>query len=268
MNKPTAGAREEKALPVGDHPFQLYSLATPNGQKVTILFEEIRAAQQENKVEYDAWLINIMQLTHFTSGFVEVNPNSKIPALYDQEEKIRVFESGHICHYLASKFNMFLGSDRKTQVECMNWVHWLQGSAPYLGGGYGHFYAYAPVKIQYCIDRFTMEAKRQMDVLNQRLANNTYLAGEEYTIADMCTFPWYGNLALGLLYGESKTFLDVEASYPHVVRWANLIFARPAVQRGRLVNRIWGDDPVKVPERHSDADFDEWRNSELGRKFQ
>lgn len=255
INRPDSGARFERDLPVGNHPFQLHSLATPNGQKVTILFEELLAAGVK-EAEYDAYIIKIGDSDQFSSGFVELNPNSKIPALLDLsgDTPIRVFESGNILLHLAQKFDQFLPSELAAKTETMNWLFWLQGSAPYLGGGFGHFYAYAPEKFEYPINRFTMEAKRQMDVLDKQLANNKYIAGDEYTIADIAIWPWYGNLALGNQYNAGE-FLDVE-SYPHLRRWAKEIEARPAVQRGRIVNRAWGEEWEQVPERHSAEDID------------
>ncbi len=255
INRPTAGAREEKDLPVGKHPFQLYSLATPNGVKVTTMFEELLAAGHSD-AEYDAWLINIQELAQFTSGFVAVNPNSKIPALMDHstDPATRIFESGSILLYLAEKFGAFLPTGHKARTEAMNWLFWQMGSAPYLGGGFGHFYAYAPEKWQYPIDRFTMETKRQLDVLDQHLAKNEYFAGNEYSIADMAIWPWYGVLVKGLLY-EAGEFLDVE-SYKNVVRWSEQVFERPAVKRGRMVNRAWGDPATQLLERHDAEDFE------------
>lgn len=255
INKPTAGATQEKELPVGKHPFQLYSLATPNGVKVTVMLEELLAAGHEG-AEYDAWLIKINEGDQFGSGFVEVNPNSKIPALMDHsgETPQRVFESGAILLYLAEKFGAFLPTDHATRTECLSWLFWQMGSAPYLGGGFGHFYAYAPEKIEYCIDRFAMEAKRQLDVLDQRLAANAYLAGDDYTIADMAVWSWYGQLVLGRLY-DAAEFLDV-ASFKNVVAWAEKIDARPAVKRGRMVNRAFGEPETQLHERHDASDFD------------
>jgi len=255
INKPTAGATQDKELPVGKHPFQLYSLATPNGVKVTVMLEELLAAGHTG-AEYDAWLIKINEGDQFGSGFVEVNPNSKIPALMDHsgDTPQRVFESGAILLYLAEKFGAFLPTDHATRTECLSWLFWQMGSAPYLGGGFGHFYAYAPEKIEYCIDRFAMEAKRQLDVLDQRLAGNAYLAGEDYTIADMAVWSWYGQLVLGRLY-DAATFLDV-ASYKNVVAWAEKIDARPAVKRGRMVNRAFGEPETQLHERHDASDFD------------
>ncbi|UTF61091.1 glutathione-dependent disulfide-bond oxidoreductase [Gilvimarinus sp. DA14] len=256
LNRPVAGATHDAELPQGEHPLQLYSLATPNGQKVTILLEELLAAGEAG-AEYDAHLINIGEGDQFSSGFVSVNPNSKIPALldYSAAEPVRVFESGAILLYLAEKFDRFLPRSPVSRTETLNWLFWLQGAAPYLGGGFGHFYAYAPEKFEYPINRFTMETKRQLDLLNQRLGEHAYLAGDEYTIADMATWPWYGNLVLGELYDDAAVFLDVD-SYPQVQRWAKNILARPAVQRGRIVNRTWGEDWEQLPERHSSADID------------
>ncbi len=254
INRPIAGATHDKELPVGEHPLQLYSLGTPNGQKVTIMLEELLAAGHGG-AEYDAWLINIGQGDQFGSGFVAINPNSKIPALEDRSgaTPIRVFESGAILLYLAEKFAAFLPEAAPERAECYSWLFWQMGSAPYLGGGFGHFYAYAPSKMQYPIDRYTMEVKRQLDVLNRNLAERQFLIGDSYTIADMATYPWYGALAQGKLY-ESGEFLDVE-SYTHVRRWAGEIETRPAVKRGRRVNRPWGPEELQVPERHSAADI-------------
>jgi GST-like protein len=253
INRPDSGARHEQALPQGKHPFQLHSLATPNGQKVTILFEELLAAGVKD-AEYDAYLINIGEGQQFGSGFVEINPNSKIPALLDTTTGIRVFESGSILLYLAEKFDHFIPKSLDKRTEMMNWLFWLQGSAPYLGGGFGHFYAYAPEKFEYPIDRFSMEAKRQLDVLDKQLAANEYIAGDEYSIADMAIWPWYGGLVLGRMY-DAAEFLDV-ASYKNVVRWAKQIDEREAVQRGRIVNRGWGEESEQLAERHSAADID------------
>lgn len=255
INRPTAGPRTEKVLPVGKHPLQLYSLATPNGQKVTILLEELLALGVTG-AEYDAHLIRIGEEEQFTSGFVGVNPNSKIPALMDHSVKppLRVFESGAILLYLAEKFGHFLPKDYAARTEALNWLFWLQGSAPYLGGGFGHFYHYAPLKIAYAIDRFTMEAKRQLDVLDQHLASHRFLAGDDYSIADIATWPWYGNLVFGEQYGAGE-FLDVN-SYKNVLRWAHEIAERPAVKRGRIVNRTWGETNEQLAERHDAADFD------------
>ncbi|KLV04253.1 S-transferase [Photobacterium aquae] len=256
INRPEAGARYEKALPVGQHPLQLYSMGTPNGQKVTIMLEELLALGV-SEAEYDAHLIQIGEGDQFSSGFVAINPNSKIPALVDnsQSEPINVFESGAILLYLAEKFGHFLPADSEQKTMVLNWLFWLQGAAPYLGGGFGHFYAYAPEKLEYPINRFTMEAKRQLDLLDKQLAQHTYIAGESYTIADMAIWPWYGNLVLGRLY-DAAEFLDV-ASYPNVQRWAQAISQRPAVLRGRIVNRSWGEEWEQLPERHSAQDIDE-----------
>ncbi|MDD2090592.1 glutathione-dependent disulfide-bond oxidoreductase [Pseudomonas guariconensis] len=254
INRPVAGPTHDRALPVGEHPLQLYSLATPNGVKVTILLEELLALGHAG-AEYDAWLIRIGEGDQFSSGFVQVNPNSKIPALLDRsvEPPVRVFESGSILLYLAEKFGAFLPKAPAARTECLNWLFWQMGSAPYLGGGFGHFYVYAPEKFEYAINRFTMEAKRQLDVLDRRLAESAYLGGEEYSIADIAVWPWYGQLVRGNLYGAAE-FLAVH-EYPHVQRWAEAIAQRPAVQRGTRVNRTWGDEQSQVPERHSAADF-------------
>ncbi len=254
-NRPTAGPTHEKELPVGEHPLQLYSLATPNGVKVTILLEELLALGKTG-AEYDAYLIQIGDGDQFGSGFVGANPNSKIPALVDHsmDPPLRVFESGSILLYLAEKFDAFLPKDPAARTECLNWLFWQMGSAPYLGGGFGHFYAYAPVKIKYAIDRFAMETKRQLDVMDRQLAENQYMAGDEYTIADMAIWPWYGQLALGKVY-DAGEFLDVK-SYKNVQRWTREIGTRPAVERGRMVNRVSGEDNEQVRERHSAADFD------------
>ncbi len=252
-NRPTAGATHNATLPVGRHPMQLYSLGTPNGQKVTILLEELLALG-EMGAEYDAHLIRIADGDQFSSGFVALNPNSKIPVLMDTDTGSRVFESGAILLYLAEKFGHFLPKDPAARTEVMNWLFWLQGSAPYLGGGFGHFYAYAPEKFEYPIDRFTMEAKRQMDVLDRELAEHQFLGGDEYSIADIATMPWYGSLALGELYGAGD-FLQVE-SYTNLRRWAEEIRERPAVARGRKVNRTWGDLSDQLHERHDASDFD------------
>lgn len=255
INRPTAGARDDATLPVGKHPLQLYSMATPNGQKVTILLEELLALGEKG-AEYDAHLIRISEGDQFSSGFVAVNPNSKIPALMDHSTStpIRVFESGAILLYLADKFGHFLPKSHAGRTEALNWLFWLQGAAPYLGGGFGHFYHYAPVKIEYAIDRFTMEAKRQLDLLNTLLKDREYIAGDEYSIADIAIWPWYGNLVLGLQY-EAGEFLDVK-SYTHLLRWTENIAKRPAVQRGRIVNRTWGAPEEQLPERHDASDFD------------
>ena len=252
INRPIAGPTHDKVLPVGKHPLQLYSLATPNGMKVTIMLEELLAAGK--KAEYDAWLIMI-QGDQFGSGFVDVNPNSKIPALMDRSgpEPIRVFESGAILLHLAEKFGAFIPTDAKGRAECLSWLFWQMGSAPYLGGGFGHFYAYAPFKIEYAIDRFAMEVKRQLDVLDRRLAESEFLAGDALSIADIAVFPWYGGLAKGALYGAGE-FLEVE-SYKHLQRWTDQIGARPAVKRGQMVNRAWGDLSGQLRERHDASDF-------------
>ncbi|MDX8515581.1 glutathione-dependent disulfide-bond oxidoreductase [Mesorhizobium captivum] len=256
INRPIAGPTHEKKLPVGKHPLQLYSLATPNGQKVTIMLEEL-LARGHRGAEYDAWLIRINDGDQFGSGFVEVNPNSKIPALMDRSEPkpVRVFESGSILTYLAEKFGEFLPAERAARAETFSWLFWQMGSAPYLGGGFGHFYAYAPEKIEYAIDRFAMETKRQMDVLDRRLAESEYLAGPDYTIADMAVWPWYGGLAKGRNYNDAAQFLSVH-EYKHVQRWADAIDARPAVKRGRMVNRISGDPAYQLHERHDASDFE------------
>lgn len=255
INRPTAGSREGKELPVGRHPLQLYSMGTPNGVKVTIMLEELLALGHSG-AEYDAWLIKISEGGQFGSGFVKINPNSKIPALLDRSTStpISVFESGSILVYLAEKFNAFLPKDIPTRTETMNWLFWQMGSAPYLGGGFGHFYAYAPYKMEYPIDRFAMETKRQLDVLDQRLAENEYLAGNQYTIADIAVFPWYGALVKGWLYGAAE-FLSVQ-DYVNVQRWADRILERPAVKRGRMVNRTWGEPSEQLLERHDSNDFD------------
>ena len=254
INRPIAGATHDKDRQIGKHPFQLYSLATPNGVKVTIMFEELLAAGHTD-AEYDAWLINIQEGDQFSSGFVEVNPNSKIPALFDETNGVRIFESGAILLYLAEKFGAFLPTDLKARTETLNWLFWLQGSAPYLGGGFGHFYAYAPEKFEYPINRFAMETKRQLDVLDRRLGDSKYLGGDEYSIADMATFPWYGALVQNLVYNAAE-FLDV-ASYKNVNRWVDDIAARPAVIRGKMVNKAWGDDESQqLRERHDASDFE------------
>lgn len=253
INRPISGATHDAELPVGRHPIQLYSMGTPNGQKVTIMLEELLAIGVSG-AEYDAHLIRIGKGDQFSSGFVALNPNSKIPVMFDRDTGSRVFESGAILLYLAEKFGAFLPDDPAQRTEVMNWVFWLQGSAPYLGGGFGHFYFYAPEKFEYPINRFTMEVKRQMDVLDRTLAERPYLAGQTYTIADMLTWPWYGNLALGNAY-DAGEFLDVE-SYTHLRRWAQEILARPAVQRGRIVNRTSGPLHEQLRERHDASDFD------------
>ncbi len=254
INRPIAGATHEKDLPVGKHPLQLYSLATPNGVKVTVMLEELLALGHSG-AEYDAWLIKISDGDQFSSGFVAVNPNSKIPALLDRSgpKPVRVFESGSILLHLANKFGAFLPEDGAERAECLSWLFWQMGSAPYLGGGFGHFYAYAPTKMQYPINRFAMEVKRQMDVLDRRLAESAYLAGDAYTIADIAVWAWYGALAKGLLY-EAGEFLQVQ-SYTNVQRWTDQIAQRPAVQRGRMVNRTWGEPSSQLPERHDASDF-------------
>jgi GST-like protein len=254
INRPESGALKEYELPKGSHPLQLYSLATPNGVKVTIMLEELLALGH-SQAEYDAYPINILEGEQFTSGFVNHNPNSKIPALVDVsgDRPLRVFESGSILMYLAHKFQEFLPENIEHKTETLNWLFWQMGAAPYLGGGFGHFYAYAPTKIKYCIDRFTMEAKRQLDVLDKQLANHNYISGDEYTIADMAIWPWYGALALGELY-DAAEFLNV-GQYRHVQRWAKLILERPAVKRGRVVNKTWGDENQQLRERHSSDDF-------------
>jgi len=250
INRPTAGSRHEEALPVGEHPLQLYSLATPNGVKVSVMLEELLELGHKG-AEYDAWPIRITEGDQFGSGFVEINPNSKIPALLDRsgEKPIRVFESGAILLHLAEKFGSLVPSE---PAECLSWLFWQMGSAPFLGGGFGHFYAYAPEHIEYAIDRYAMETKRQLDVLDRQLADSRYVAGDEYTIADIAIWPWYGQLALGELY-DAAEFLQVH-EYRNVIRWAEQIAERPAVKRGRLVNRTWGDE--QLPERHAASDFD------------
>ena len=255
INRPIAGPTSEKELPVGKHPLQLYSLGTPNGQKVTIMLEELLALGHKG-AEYDAWLIKIGEGEQFGSGFVAINPNSKIPALMDRSgpNPVRVFESGAILLYLAEKFGALVPTESAKRAECLSWLFWQMGSAPYLGGGFGHFYAYAPTKIEYAIDRFAMETKRQLDVLDRRLAESKYLAGDDYTIADIAVWPWYGGLAKGLLYGAGE-FLAVH-EYKNVNRWADEIGARPAVRRGRIVNRLQGDPAAQLHERHDASDFD------------
>jgi GST-like protein len=255
INRPVAGATHEKELPVGRHPLQLYSLATPNGVKITVMLEELLALGHSG-AEYDAWLIRITEGEQFGSGFVAINPNSKIPAFMDRSgpTPIRVFESGSILLYLAEKFGAFLPTDSATRAECLSWLFWQMGSAPYLGGGFGHFYAYAPTKIEYAIDRYAMEAKRQLDVVDRRLAQSEYLAGSDYTIADMAVWPWYGALAKGALYGAGE-FLQVQ-EYANVQRWTDAIAARLAVQRGRKVNCAWGELSGQLHERHDASDFE------------
>jgi GST-like protein len=255
INRPTAGATHDQALPVGQHPLQLYSLATPNGVKVTVMLEELLALGHAG-AEYDAWLIRINEGEQFGSGFVAVNPNSKIPALLDRSgpTPVRVFESGAILLYLAEKFGAFVPASGPQRAECLSWLFWQMGSAPFLGGGFGHFYAYAPTKIEYAIDRYAMEVKRQLDVLDRRLAESPYLAGEDYTIADMAVWPWYGTLVKGQLY-EAGEFLQVQ-DYKNVLRWTDQIAQRPAAQRGRMVNRTWGQASSQLHERHAAGDFD------------
>jgi GSH-dependent disulfide-bond oxidoreductase len=256
INRPVAGPTHEKELPVGRHPLQLYSLATPNGVKVTVMLEELLALGHAG-AEYDAWLIRIGEGDQFGSGFVAVNPNSKIPALLDRSgaRPVRVFESGAILLYLAEKFGAFLPTAAERRAECLSWLFWQMGSAPFLGGGFGHFYAYAPTKIEYAIDRYAMEVKRQLDVLDRRLAETEYLAGDEYTIADMAVWPWYGALVKGQLYGASGEFLQVQ-DYRNVLRWTDRIAQRPGARRGRMVNRTWGDPASQLHERHDAGDFD------------
>ena len=265
INRPIAGPIQDRELPVGKHPMQLYSLGTPNGQKVTIMLEELLALGH-NGAEYDAWLIKIGEGEQFGSGFVAINPNSKIPALLDRSEPrpVRVFESGAILQYLAEKFGALLPAERAARAECLSWLFWQMGSAPYLGGGFGHFYAYAPIKIEYAIDRFAMETKRQLDVLDRRLAESRFLAGDEYTIADIAVWPWYGGLAKGLLYGAAE-FLSVH-EYRNVNRWADTIGARPAVKRGRIVNRMQGDPKAQLRERHDASDFELRTEDKVGVK--
>jgi GST-like protein len=255
INRPIAGPTHDKDLPIGQHPLQLYSLGTPNGVKVTIMLEELLALGHKG-AEYDAWLIKIGDGDQFGSGFVAVNPNSKIPALVDRSgpTPVRVFESGSILLYLAEKFAAFLPTEAGSRAECLSWLFWQMGSAPYLGGGFGHFYAYAPTKIEYAIDRFAMEVKRQLDVLDRRLGESEFIAGGTYTIADMAVFPWYGGLAKGWLYGAAE-FLSVQ-DYKHVQRWADMLLERPAVRRGRMVNRIYGEPSSQLHERHDASDFE------------
>jgi GST-like protein len=264
INRPIAGPTHDKELPIGRHPMQLYSLATPNGVKVTVMLEELLALGHRG-AEYDAWLIKI-DGNQFGSGFVEVNPNSKIPALMDRSgpTPIRVFESGSILVHLAEKFGALLPTSGQARAECLSWLFWQMGSAPYLGGGFGHFYAYAPTKIEYAIDRFAMEVKRQLDVLNRRLADNEYLAGDQYTIADIAVWPWYGGLAQGLLYGAGE-FLNVQ-EYTNVQRWTKAIARRPAAQRGRMVNRSFGEPSSQLHERHDASDFETRTQDKIGEK--
>ncbi|HEY4250728.1 MAG TPA: glutathione-dependent disulfide-bond oxidoreductase [Roseomonas sp.] len=256
INRPVAGPTHDKDLPVGRHPLQLYSLGTPNGVKVTVMLEELLALGHAG-AEYDAWLIRIGEGDQFGSGFVDANPNSKIPALVDRSgpAPIRVFESGAILMHLAEKFGAFLPTEAGARAECLSWLFWQMGSAPYLGGGFGHFYAYAPTKMEYPIDRFSMEVKRQLDVLDRRLAESAFIAGSDYTIADIAIFPWYGGLAKGWLYGDAAEFLSV-GEYTHVQRWADQLLARPAVRRGRMVNRTYGDPSSQLRERHEASDFE------------
>jgi GST-like protein len=255
INRPTSGATHDKALPTGRHPLQLYSLATPNGVKVTVMLEELLALGH-GAAEYDAWLIRIDEGEQFGSGFVEINPNSKIPALVDRSgpQPVRVYESGAILLYLAEKFGAFLPASGAGRAECLSWLFWQMGSAPFLGGGFGHFYAYAPEKIAYAIDRYALEVKRQLDVLDRRLSESAFLAGDEYSIADMAVWPWYGTLAKGQLY-EAGQFLQVD-TYTHVLRWTDQIAQRPAVRRGRMVNRTWGQPSSQLHERHDAGDFE------------
>ncbi len=262
INRPIAGPTADKELPVGKHPYQLYSLATPNGVKVTVLLEELLAAGHKG-AEHDAWLINIGEGDQFGSGFVDINPNSKIPAMMDRsgDAPQRLFESGSIMLHLAEKFGEFIPKDPSQRTECMSWLFWQMGSAPYLGGGFGHFYAYAPVKIKYCIDRFAMETKRQLDVLDRHLADNEYMAGE-YSIADMAIWAWYGQLVLGRLY-DAAEFLNVD-SYENLMKWAKKIDARPAVTRGRMVNRPFGEPEMQLHERHDASDFDTKTQDKIG----
>ena len=257
LNRPIAGPTHEKALPVGQHPLQLYSLGTPNGVKVTILLEELLALGHKG-AEYDAWLVNIFNGDQFGSDYVKINPNSKIPVMVDRSvpgKPVRIFESGSILLYLADKFGAFLPKDPAGRAEALNWLFWQMGAAPYLGGGFGHFYAYAPSKMKYPIDRFAMETKRQLDVLNRHLAENEYMAGKEYSIADMAICPWYGALVQGVIYNDAAQFLAVH-EYPHVIRWTNQINARPAAKRGRMVNRTWGEPSEQLHERHDASDFE------------
>ena len=268
INRPIAGPTHDKELPVGKHPLQLHSLGTPNGVKVTIMLEELLAAGHRD-AEYDAWLINIGQGDQFGSGFVGINPNSKIPALLDRAPKgggepIRVFESASILIYLAEKFGAFLPTDLRARAETMNWLFWQMGSAPFVGGGFGHFYAYAPIKIKYAIDRYAMEVKRQLDVLDRHLAENQYLAGSEYTIADMAVWPWYGKIALGQAYGDAGAFLEADG-YKNVMRWTLEVGERPAVKRGVIVNKTSGDPSEQLHERHDASDFDTKTQDKIGK---
>ncbi|MFK3690227.1 glutathione-dependent disulfide-bond oxidoreductase [Agrobacterium tumefaciens] len=265
INRPIAGPTHDKELPVGKHPLQLYSLATPNGQKVTIMLEELLAAGHKD-ADYDAWLIKIGEGDQFGSGFVGVNPNSKIPALMDHStsEPTRVFESGSILVYLAEKFGAFLPKEGNARTQALNWLFWQMGSAPFLGGGFGHFYAYAPIKIKYAIDRYAMEVKRQLDVLDRHLAENQYLAGSEYTIADMAVWPWYGKIALGQAYGDAGAFLEADG-YKNLMRWTLEIGGRPAVKRGVIVNKTSGDPSEQLHERHDASDFDTKTQDKIGK---
>ena len=258
INRPIAGATHDKELPIGQHPLQLYSQGTPNGVKVTVMLEELLALGHTG-AEYDAWMIKIGDGSQFSSGFVSVNPNSKIPALVDTDTGVNIFESGSILIYLAEKFGAFLPTNIAQRTETMNWLFWLHGSAPYLGGGFGHFYAYAPEKFEYAINRFSMEAKRQLDVLDRNLAERQFMAGDHYSIADIATAPWYGALVKGLLY-NAATFMDV-SSYKNVIRWADKVYARPAFQRGRMINRTHGPESERLEERHSASDFDKLTKS-------
>ena len=262
INRPIAGATHDKALPAGEHPFQLYSLATPNGVKATILFEELLEAGHD--AEYDAWLINIQEGDQFGSGFVDVNPNSKIPALLDRSgaEPVRLFESASILVHLAEKFDAFLPKSGPARAETFNWLFWQMGSAPFLGGGFGHFYAYAPEKFEYPINRYAMEVKRQLDVLDRQLAERPFIAGDDYTIADMAIWPWYGTLAQGEIYDDAGTFLSVD-TYENLQRWTASIAARPAVERGKMINRRWGDPAGQLHERHAASDFTERTQDKL-----
>lgn len=265
INRPIAGPTHDKDLPAGEHPIQLYSLATPNGVKATVMLEELLALGHKG-AEYDAWLINIGEGDQFGSGYVEINPNSKIPVMVDRSVNPhqRVFESGSILFYLAEKFGVFLPADHVARTEAMNWLFWQMGSAPYLGGGFGHFYAYAPMKMEYPIDRFAMEVKRQLDVLDRHLADNDYMAGNEYSIADMAIWPWYGGMVKGVLY-DAAEFLQVH-EYTHLNRWADQIAERPAVQCGRMVNRVWGEPETQLPERHDAGDFETKTADKLAEK--
>ncbi|MGB3806186.1 MAG: glutathione-dependent disulfide-bond oxidoreductase [Erythrobacter sp.] len=256
INRPTAGPREDKDLPRGDHPFQLHSLATPNGVKASVMLEELLEAGHEG-AQYDAWTVDISEGEQFTSGFVSINPNSKIPALIDAsgEREFRIFESGAILVHLAQKFDAFLSSDAATRAETLSWVFWQVGTGPFIGGGFGHFYAYAPEKYEYPINRYAMETKRIFDVANRRLGESEYLAGDEYSIADIANFPWLAPFVAGKIYEDAKTFLSID-EYQNVARWARAIAQRPAVRRGRIVNKTWGDDDTQLRERHSAADFE------------